>query len=376
MKYLVLSLFLCFARAFSAGPAPLDEPYNGGSLIASQFSEDEYKDQDKFQLIVSGKFMLSDVHIAADGIVQGFFCEFSFDQQKEDPSLAPRLVDLYGASRQCQEHTVSFNLHQVANACRKQDVKKSAVTHSVPPSAVIFHQPKSGASLLTNMIASSNSGTRVISEPSALHNILTCQQCDEELRKKALEDAVYLLGRTTQEENYLYLTFSPASTVGLPLVRDTFPDARWIFVTRDADTVLQKLMDSKTDRRNCGTKKRRNPGAAVTNFLLAKGKNVNALETDEQACAAFMATNMEAVVNELSNNDDSGRIVEYEELLDKDSIIELFKYLGIQSPDWEKVEYQRTKRSNSGRGQKWTGEEDTSVSNEVQSATAEFELKA
>mmetsp|Transcript_5466 Transcript_5466/g.8999 ORF Transcript_5466/g.8999 Transcript_5466/m.8999 type:complete len:388 (-) Transcript_5466:28-1191(-) len=349
--------------------APL-EP-DSGSLVSRQFSEDPYLGQDKLELILSGRFMLADVHMSGDEEVIGYFCEFDFDRQQKDPSLAPRFIDLYGESRHCQEHHAALPLHHVAKASRERDAKGEM--YSIDPSAFIFHQPKSGSALLTNMIAASQPGTRVISESSALGDILSCQNCNHEIKVQALQDAMYLLGRTTKD-THLYVKLSARNTVGLSVMRDSFPNTKWVFVYRDADTILQKLMNSKVERRICGTKNRRNPGKAMASYLVSKEKSVATLETDEQVCAAFLATNMATVVEEIGRDADLGLLVQYQDLVSKKATQELFEYLEVASPDWVRIEEQRKKRANNGRGQEWQGEADLSVSHDVRSATAEFEL--
>lgn len=366
----------------NSSPPPL-EPPDEGSLIAMQFSDDPYLGQDKLELVLSGKFMISDVHMGRNPgeATKAHFCEFDFGRQQEDPSLAPRYIDLYSQTQHCQEHHVTLDLHEVAQACRKRDASSSSTMHSIEPSAFIFHQPKSGSSLLTNMIAASQPGTRVISEPIALSEIVGCQKCGEEDKKQALQDAMYLLGRTAttsdkKKDESLFVKLSSASTIGLSVVRESFPDTKWVFMYRDADTILQKLMNSRVDRRTCAHKKRRNPGAAMANYLLSKEKSVSNLETDEQVCAAFLATNMAVVQQELAVDNNAGRLVEYEDVTSQEGIQELFDYLEVTEPDWGRIQDQRKKRANNGRGQDWNGEDELLVSHEVQSATSEFELSS
>lgn len=368
-------------EGMNSSPPPL-EPPDEGSLIETQFSDDPYLGQDKLELVLSGKFMLSDVHIGrnADEATTAHFCEFDFGQQQEDPSLAPRYIDLYSQTQHCREHHVTLDLHEVALACRKRDASSSSTMHSIEPSAFIFHQPKSGSSLLTNMIAASQPGTRVISEPIALAEIVGCQKCDEEAKSQALQDAMYLLGRTAttneKKDESLFVKLSSASTIGLSVVRESFPDTKWLFMYRDADTILQKLMNSRVDRRTCAHKKRRNPGAAMTNFLLSKEKSVSNLETDEQVCAAFLATNMAVIQEALAIDDTAGRLVDYEDVKSQEGIQEIFDYLEVTEPNWDRIHDQKKKRANNGRGQDWKDEDKLLVSHEVKSATSEFELSS
>jgi hypothetical protein len=343
------------------------------SWIASQFSENPYVGQDKLELILSGKFMIINVLMTSDEDIYGDFCEFNFVPQQEDLSLVPRFIDLH-QTLHCQEHHVTLPLLEVARACRERD--EGTKTHSIEPNAFIFHQPKSGSTLLTNMIAASQPGSRLISESSAVGNILGCNKCTHGVKMQALQDAVYMLSRSTSTmDEHLHIKFSATSTAGLSVVRESFPDTTWLFVYRDADIILQKLMNHRIERRICGEKKRRNPGAAMSDFLLSQDKDIAKLETAEQVCAAFLATNMATVNEELDRPDNIGRLVEYDQdLMSREGIQKVLEYLKI-SPDWDRIEEQRQKQANGGRGQEWTGESELTVSHEVKSATAEFCLQ-
>jgi hypothetical protein len=114
----------------------------------------------------------------------------------------------------------------------------------------------------------------------------------------------------------------------------------------------------------------------MANYLLSKEKSVSNLETDEQVCAAFLATNMAVVQQELAVDNNAGRLVEYEDVTSQEGIQELFDYLEVTEPDWGRIQDQRKKRANNGRGQDWNGEDELLVSHEVQSATSEFELSS
>ena len=48
-------------------------------------------------------------------------------------------------------------------------------------------------------------------------------------------------------------------------------------------------MNHRIEHRICGEKKRRNPIAVMSNFLLSQDKDIAELETAEQVCAAFFS---------------------------------------------------------------------------------------
>ena len=354
-------------------PPPLP---NDVSEISSQFSEDPFSGQDKWELIMSGKFILVNVHMTSDDDIFGDFCHFDFQPQKGDPSLVSRFIDIHQTVH-CQEHVVRFPLLEVSEACRERDEDHKWTTDSMTPQALIFHQPKSGSALLTNMITASQPDSRVISDSSALENILTCTECSDVAKVFALQEAVYMMGRRTttimtSHENNYYIKFSAPSTVAIRIVRKAFPNTPWLFVHRDVNAILQKLMDHPVERMICDRKKRRNPGRAVTKFLSSQKKDMANLETAEQVCAAVLATNMAKVRKELAKPNNIGRLVDYEQdLMQTEGIQQVFKYLGIE-PNWERIEEQRKKQANGG--QEWKGDGELTVSQEVQSANDEFSL--
>lgn len=351
---------------YEVDTSPLSPP-DEGSLIEKQFSENPHKGKDNTAMVLSGDFGLYDIRMSKNqDEIMAYFCDFDFDQNK-DPSIAPRYIDFYEKSVHCQEHSVGLPLHEIAAACRDQDKASS-----IEPDAFILNQPKSGSTILSNMLTVARPDTRVISEPSALGDIFKCEKCDHDLKVQALKDAMYLLGRS-QTEGQLFVKIAARNTIGLPIIRDAFPNSKWVYVYRDTDTVLQKLMNKRHEKRVCGTY-RYIPGEDMTKFLASHEKSVESLKSEEQACAAYLATQMSMVLDELEVDNTSGRLVAYEELLDRKSIEDLFDYLEVYSPNWDKVEEQWNKRANTGRGDEWQGEEYLDVSDNVRSATAEYQI--
>lgn len=348
--------------------APLSPPGDDEPLIAKQFSKDPHAGEDKVALVLSGVFKLTHVIMSNNqDEIMGYFCDFEFDQANKDPSEAPRYIDFYGESRHCQEHQVALPLHEIAEACRTQDEASS-----IAPDAFILHQPKSGSSILSNMLAASRTDIRVISEPTAIGEIVKCEKCDNDLKVQTLKDAIYLLGRD-QEEGQLFVKLNARNTIGLPVLTEAFPDSKYLYLYRDPQTVLQKLMNKRHEKRVCEGY-RHIPGEAVSKFLAKHNKSLNSLESEEKACAAVMAAHMSLVLEELENDVTSGRIVSYEELLDDESIEDLFDYLEVYTPNWTEVNKQRNKRANTGQGEEWIGESLPVATEKVQLATEEFSM--
>jgi len=343
-------------------------------LVAQQFSKDPYQGFDKRAFVKSGKFKLIDVQISKNNdVVMGNFCEFEFDQRYVDPSMAPRYSDYYGESINCQEHAVAFPLHEVAQECREFDKVNTGKIYNTNPSAFILHQPKSGSTLLSNMLTVARPDTFVVSEPAALRDILKCENCDRELQIQALEDTMYFLGRSRIPLGDMYIKISSQYTIGLSLIRETFPETKWIYLTRSPEIVLQKLMNSKNDRRICGGK-RFKPTKAMKRYLSILGKNAKSLIVDEKGCAADLGTTMSIVKKELRQKNSRGKIVDYNELLDLVSIKELFSFLQVSSSNWKKIEEQRRKTANTGKGNQWRAESSMYITLQVSDAISEFGL--
>jgi hypothetical protein len=182
---LLISLSLGYSVAYHDDEPPPE--LEDVSLIASQFSADPYANQDKMELIVSGKFTLIYVHMTSDDDFFGDFCEFDFQPQKDDPSLVPRFIDIHETVH-CQEHSVILPLLDVSRASRDCDHGSKSSTHSMIPSAFVFHDPESGSTLLTNNIVASQPGSRLISESSAVENVLACAECSHDAKLHALQE--------------------------------------------------------------------------------------------------------------------------------------------------------------------------------------------
>jgi hypothetical protein len=113
----------------------------------------------------------------------------------------------------------------------------------------------------------------------------------------------------------------------------------------------------------------------MSDFLLSQNKDIADLETAEQVCAAFLATNMATVDEELTRPASIGRVVEYDQdLMSSEGIQKVLEHLEI-SPDWDRSEKQRKKQANGGRDQEWKGESELAVSHEVKNAAAELYLQ-
>jgi len=206
-----------------------------------------------------------------------------------------------------------------------------------------------------------------------LGEVVKCEACDSEVKVQAIQDALYLLGRLL-EGGQLFVKISSRHTMGLPIFREAFPNSKWLYMFRDVDTVLQKMMNNRHQRRVCGGY-RHIPGKVLNYYLESQHKSLESLQTEEQACAAYLAAHLSMVMEHLNLDGTDGRLVAYEELLSTEGVKDLLDYLGVTVTNWDLVEDQRNKHAT--RGGEWQPENDkTLVSDKVKSATTEFEVKS
>eukprot|EP00521_Asterionellopsis_glacialis_P017057 CAMPEP_0195292090 /NCGR_PEP_ID=MMETSP0707-20130614/8607_1 /TAXON_ID=33640 /ORGANISM="Asterionellopsis glacialis, Strain CCMP134" /LENGTH=438 /DNA_ID=CAMNT_0040352479 /DNA_START=27 /DNA_END=1343 /DNA_ORIENTATION=- len=351
------------------------------SLVESQFGPNPYANNpDPFQLVLNTEFALSDAFVPFLTLdnARADYCNLSFETQKQDPSLAPFYIDLVGQSQHCLEHGYSVPLKRAVEECRVYDSSEGSNTFSLKPKGFIFHQPHAGASLVSNaLVAASPSTTRVVSHSRALANVLKAcgnnpeQPCDRQKHIQILQDVVYLLGRTNDShETQMFVTLDATATVHLDLVREAFPDVPWIFVYRNPDAVLQKVLATQ-DKQMC-LKNRRNPTKGLQDFVgkmsnQGEQKNTSTLQEleDEEVCSALLGTYLHKALEEYEKDVPEhyvgGRLVNYdEELLTKEGLFHVLEFLDVHAEDeaQSRIETQRQKKSNDGKSTEWKGDED------------------
>jgi hypothetical protein len=220
------------------------------------------------------------------------------------------------------------------------------------------------------------------------------------MKKKVLKDIIYFLGRTTDDDNYqqssLYIRLTASSTApGISLITSSYPDTKWLFVHRHPDIVLQKLMNHPTERRRCNEPLKRNPGPHVNDYLSLfvdgatssssmvganrkKTKGHPRLQTGDQSCAAYLATNLALAQAHLSRSTGMGMEVDSNTyLLDEVGVERIFHFLNIEVEHpggTKRIQEQLNKRAAGRRGgEERKGEAPlTAVTDTVASATAQF----
>lgn len=384
---LLLAISYLYAATVATSTNAVDvDPEAPDELVKSQFSPDPFAGQNAFDLALSGDFALVQIHVPPDALLRGDrlpyagvradFCAIAFNErQKSNPSLFPQYRDVVADSTHCSEHGVSLDLGDVVTAARERDDALDTNTRSMyTPKAILFHQPKSGSTVLTNAIAVSDpKKVRVVSGSAVLLDALkvcggqvgvVCDASMHQAQVRLVKDVAYMLGRTTDpEETDLYFKLPPAGAFYMGVAREAFPDSKWIFTYRDPDTVMLKVMGT-VFKKSCSAHYRKH--AAVREYVQRTGEHYSM--TDEELCSAAMAT-MVSLAFEEHYTSGTGLLVNYDTDIFGGEGVEtiLNNYLGIDLDDdatRARVQEQLGKKATGGTGQPWTVEDERRVLNE------------
>jgi len=284
-------------------------------------------------MILEGKLGLSDIRYAPRSFIRGDedddkvydeiyadFCVYDMALHRKDPSSYPAVRDAMGESRHCSDHRYSFPLRDVIDAVREYDARPDTVVRSVPVTGVLLHEGRSGATLIANALAVAHpESTLVISEhPAVLEALQSCdkirnkhlsEDCDVNKQQRLLQDIVLILSRTADASiTNLYLKMQSAASPYLHQLRTAFPEAKWAFFYRDADTALAKATQGK---RNACIKQRRSPSAAMLAYSTANGIDLEAA-SNHDICAMHLSTLINAAFEEHSSSG-TGLLVSYDD---------------------------------------------------------------
>jgi hypothetical protein len=179
------------------------------------------------------------------------FCHISWDIKDQ---ILPLFVDLQRASFLCPSTKVTLDLWTVARQAEDYDQTKTTEPLSLSyhlPTAVIFHESKSGSTVLTNALAAVSSRTRVYAEaPAVTSALLACSNsndiCSEASHTQLVQDVFFLLGRVggmvpaapQQQRRSVFYKVPSRSVTALPTFVRAMPSTPWMFVYRDSIEVL------------------------------------------------------------------------------------------------------------------------------------------
>ena len=262
----------------------------------------------------------------------------------------PMFRDVASASSHCTEHTYSFDLREVVAACRSSDAEPDSSVRSIEPVGFVFHESRSGSTAISNALAAAHPDrTRVISEHSAVGEVLNlCDKiqalygvtdCDEVKRGQLFDDLMYMLGRTTDAaEDLLYVKVQSSATVNMRVVTERFPNAKWAFTYRDANSVIEKDTNKK---RNPCVKNRRTPTKALGAYVAGLGLELKDL-TDAEVCSAYQATVVSAALDEYESpggglESGTGLLIDYDTEINKsDALMDILAhFFGVEGMESE-----------------------------------------
>jgi hypothetical protein len=240
------------------------------------------------------------------------------------PFQVPMFRFLVDASSGCQKGVhYLVDLKEFVSLARKHD---SVIPNDVKVlhlGGVVFHESRCGSTLVANALSAWNpSQSRVYSESAppvaALRSVCgeTYAACSLQQAAQVLSDTVYVMSRTRDfREHHVFFKIQSVGTRNLPVFQAAFPNVPWIFVYRDPVQVMMSQLKGGSKYANC-VRPRYQKNTLVSNLVHRHvHKKVSEL-SDEEYCAAHLATLTEAAVDALQTEPRRGRAVNYETLPD------------------------------------------------------------
>jgi hypothetical protein len=256
--------------------------------------------------------------------VMAVFCKLDWDAYKNDPPSLPMFRFLVSRSG-CDErkNQVVVDMAIIAEKTKAYDkslqLKHESDVRSMNPTGFVFHESRVGSTLVANSLTAMNPDkNRVYSESNPINSALKSDN------PQLFRDVVYLMGRTNRvEEENLFFKVSSIGSKKISFMRETFPDTPWIFVYRDpVQTMMSHLDPAKVAVNKNGrimavcTRARHDPPQDLYDLVKQQGRRIADL-SDQEFCAAHLASLCESALRELSNSNNHGRAVEYDGVVDK-----------------------------------------------------------
>ena len=277
--------------------------------------------------------------------VAATFCHISWELQNDDERLRKPILstfrDLQKASVLCPGTTISVDLWDIVQQMRKYDELDGNTTNVsnnkqkvqvVPkPTAVIFHESKSGSSVISNALSvfAMPHHTRVYAEATSpvtaldaceLHSTLP-RRCTKESHVALIRDVFYVMGRVSRTNNpsqpqYIFHKVHSSAVQSIDAFVAAMPTTPWVFAYRNSVEVLMShfaqymkpsesssqfsLLSSSYDNAEClknyGKPDSQQP-PLVVELVLSAQKQLSQL-TREEYCAAHIAGLATAAIRE------------------------------------------------------------------------------
>ncbi len=261
---------------------------------------------------------------------KAFFCKLDWDAYKKDPPSLPMFRFLVSQSG-CdgRKNNVVVDLAHMTEKAKAYDEslqqRNRTDVRPMGPTGFVFHESRVGSTLVANSLTAMNpSANRVYSESNPINTALKSDN------PQLLRDVVYLMGRTNRpEEEHMFFKVSSIGTKRISIMREAFPETPWIFVYREpVQTMMSHLDPAKVSVSKNGriqavcTRARHGPPQDLHDLVEQQGRHIDEL-SDQEFCAAHLASLCESALGELKKFNHHGRAVEYDGLIDQllDNII-------------------------------------------------------
>jgi len=287
---------------------------------------------DEDELILRGELHLVEidanmVKTTKDGYYKGakaIFCKLDWDAYKKDPPSLPMfrfLLQKSGCDGR-KKNQVVVDLEDITEKTKAYDnslkLQNKRDVRSMDPTGFVFHESRVGSTLVANSLTAMNpSANRVYSEANPINSALKSDNI------QLFRDVVYLMGRTNRvEEEHMFFKVSSIGSKRISVMREAFPETPWIFVYREpVQTMMSHLDPAKVNVQKNGriqavcTRARHAPPPDLHALVKQQGRRIDEL-SDQEFCAAHLASLCESALRELKISSHHGRAVEYDGLVD------------------------------------------------------------
>jgi hypothetical protein len=261
--------------------------------------------------------------------VEATFCHIIWSEQESDPAHVPVYTDLQDESILCRDTLYKVDLYTIARQAVDYDSRNYTFAATPPklgqgpvaPTAVVFHQSKSGSTLVSNVLAAASPAghVRVYSDPTApLTALQACHElsvqypdrvCNQAAHHQLIQDVFYLMGRTTRPNmpQYVYYKLPPVASLFIDVFQLAMPDAPWAFVYREPLEILAShfrnyQLDHPLSQdfmpaclQQYGQHNYIQPSPYLTHVVESQGRTLDSL-TKEEYCAAHLASLAESAI--------------------------------------------------------------------------------
>jgi hypothetical protein len=130
-----------------------------------------------------------------------------------------------------------------------------------------------------------------------------------------LRDTMYLMSRSADmQEKRVFFKIQSIGSRNIEVFQNAFPQTPWIFVYRDPVQVMMSQLKQGVKYANC-VRMRVRPNRIIENLVADKGLVAKEL-TDDEYCAAHLATITESAVDAMQRSPHLGTPVNYNQLPD------------------------------------------------------------